>query len=138
VIVQQSAITAGVTRNGKWPMDKGSDKSTREPLIEAVHKNMASARAFAAVARSKFDQGNSHEARVARIKALGFCLKAHQSIVQIAEEDQKSDLEDLAKLRETIASLSPPPLGSSVPPAEGQESRPDEPARKVSKRWKFW
>ena len=50
-------------------MGKEGDKSSRDLLLDLVHSDMNMARAYAAVARSKYDQGKVDEGDFARLKA---------------------------------------------------------------------
>ena len=61
-------------------MDQKGDKSTRDLLMERLPHDMTSARAFAAVARSKYDQGKIEEGNLARLKAVKYCVNAHDSV----------------------------------------------------------
>ena len=60
-------------------------------------------------------------------------------LIQIAEEDLKSDLYELEKLRATITLLSTQPgdpqTSTAAPP---HEERPKQSAPKIFQRWKFW
>jgi hypothetical protein len=119
-------------------MDQKGDKSTRELLIDVIHSDMAFAQVLADVARSKYSQGKIEEGNEARLKALKFCFKAHESVLQISENDRQSDLKELEKLRSLIASLSAQPVDLEPASSGRQETPQSGPLSKRFKPCKFW
>lgn len=119
-------------------MGKEGDKSSRDLVLELIHSDMGMARAFAAVARSKYDQGKVDEGDFARLKAVKFYSKARRSVTQIAEEDRKPDSFELESLRSEIASLSLQPGDPHPHPSAPREGRFIKGLQRLSERWRHW
>ncbi len=119
-------------------MGKEGDKSSsRDLLLELLHSDMNMARAYAAVARSKYDQGKVEEGDFARLKAVKFYSKARRSAGQM-EEDRKPGSSELESLRSEITSLSLRP-GDSHPNASAPlKGRFKKGLQRLSGRWRRW
>jgi hypothetical protein len=79
--------------------------STRDLLLKLIRNSMTLSRAFGAVARLRYDQGNDEAGEFARRRALKYYSEARRLLIQIAEEDQQSDSDELEKLQHSIVSL---------------------------------
>ena len=118
-------------------MSKEVENSARDLLLQLIHSNMSLARAFAAVARLRYDQGNDEAGEFARCKALKFHSEARRLLVQLAEEDKQSDSSELQKLRDSIVSLSSQ-LDDSQKKTSPDEEQPAGPSfREFLKRLRF-
>jgi hypothetical protein len=87
-------------------VNKKSDKSASDLLLELVTSDINLARVFAAIARSAYGLGKTDEAEFARSRLLKFYGEALRSVLQMTDRDRESFSSDLENLRIDINWLS--------------------------------
>lgn len=87
-------------------MNKKSDKSANDLLLDLVTSDINLARAFAAIARSAYGLGKTDEAEFARSRVLKFYGEAMRLVLQMGSSDRESFSPDLENLRTDINWLS--------------------------------